>query len=234
VKRGPFDGLRVVDAGERVISADGPSELVLPAGGVDFSLSVSSFFQGNLFLLDPFLEEIRTALRAAREDLLGREEGRAGAFRAVDLYAGVGFMTRPLVELAAEAGGGDVTAVEIDPASFSSLSKNLSLWSSSGLPRGRAVRSSAESFFHSQKSFPPISLLLADPPRAGLSPEGRKGILRLAPPHVLLVSCDPATLARDLAALKARYAVTRLTLLDLFPQTHHVETVALLAARPIG
>ena len=62
----------------------------------------------------------------------------------------------------------------------------------------------------------------------------RKGILRLAPPRVLLVSCDPPTLARDLAALKARYAVTRLTLLDLFPQTHHVETAALLAARPIG
>ena len=62
----------------------------------------------------------------------------------------------------------------------------------------------------------------------------RRGILRLAPPHVLMVSCDPPTLARDLAALGERYAVARLTLLDLFPQTHHVETVALLAARPIG
>ena len=231
--RGPFDGLRIVDAGGRVVLADGPSELVLSAGGADFSVSVSSFFQGNLFLLDAFLEEIRTALRAAREDFLRREEG-TGAFRAVDLYAGVGFMTRPLLELAASAGGGEVTGVEIDPASFSSLSKNLSLWSSSGLPVARASRASAESFFHSQKSSPPVSLLLADPPRAGLSPEVRKGILRLAPPRVLLVSCDPPTLARDLAALKARYAVTRLTLLDLFPQTHHVETAALLAARPIG
>jgi 23S rRNA (uracil1939-C5)-methyltransferase len=49
-----------------------------------------------------------------------------------------------------------------------------------------------------------------------------------------MVSCDPPTLARDLAALRERYRVTRLTLLDLFPQTHHVETVALLAARRIG
>jgi 23S rRNA (uracil1939-C5)-methyltransferase len=234
VKRGPFDGLRIVDASGRIVSSDGPSELVVSAGGASFSVSVSSFFQGNLFLLDAFQEEIRSALRAAREDLPGREEGRAGAFRAVDLYAGVGFMTRPLLELAAEMGGGEVTAVEIDPASSPSLSKNLSLWSSSGLPRAAAVRASAESFFHSQKSPLPVSLLLADPPREGLSPEVRKGILRLAPPHVLMVSCDPPTLARDLAALKARYAVTRLTLLDLFPQTHHVETVALLAARPIG
>ncbi len=240
--KGPFDGFRVVDAGGRVVSADGPSELTLAAGGVTFEVSVSSFFQGNLFLLDSFLEEIRTALRAGREeeDFLRRKEGSGAPLRAVDLYAGVGFMTRALVELAAEwgrtgeSGGGEVTAVEIDSSSFDSLSKNLLSWSSSDLPLARAVRASAESFFHSKRSESPVSLLLADPPRAGLSPEVRKGILRLAPERLLMVSCDPPTLARDLAALKARYAVTRLTLLDLFPQTHHVETVALLAARPIG
>ncbi len=222
VNRGPFDGLRIVDAGGRVIGADGPSAMALSAGGASFDVSVSSFFQGNLFLLDAFLDEIRAAIRGLSPR------------RAVDLYAGVGFMTRPLLELAAEAGGGDVTAVEIDPSSFHSLSRNLQSWHSEGLPLARAVRASTESFFHSKKSDFPVSLLLADPPRAGLSPEVRQGILRLAPPHVLMVSCDPPTLARDLAALKKRYAVTRLTLLDLFPQTHHVETVALLAARPIG
>ena len=233
--KGPFDGLRVVDAGGRVVSADGPSDLTLRAGGAEFSLSVSSFFQGNLFLLDAFLEEIRAALRAGREDSLRREEREVGrSLQAVDLYAGVGFMTRPLLELAAGTGGGEVTAVEIDPSSSHSLSKNLQSWHQEGLPLASAVRASAESFFHSKKSESPVSLLLADPPRAGLSPDVRKGILRLAPPHVLMVSCDPPTLARDLAALRERYAVTRLTLLDLFPQTHHVETVALLTARPKG
>ena len=68
----------------------------------------------------------------------------------------------------------------------------------------------------------------------GLSPAVRAAILRLAPRHLLMVSCDPPTLARDLVALKARYAVERLTLLDLFPQTHHVETIALLARRKVG
>jgi 23S rRNA (uracil1939-C5)-methyltransferase len=222
VKRGPFDGFRVVDAGGRVVGSDGPSELVLDAGGAGFSVSVSSFFQGNLFLLDAFLDEIRAALRGLSPR------------RGVDLYAGVGFMTRPLLELAAEAGGGEVTAVEIDPASSNSLSKNLQSWHETGLPLALSIRASAESFFHSKKSESPVSLLLADPPRAGLSPEVRRGILRLAPAHVLMVSCDPPTLARDLAALRERYAVTRLTLLDLFPQTHHVETVALLARHPIG
>src|SRR5271169_3430269 len=150
--KGPFDGFRIVDAGGRVLAADGPTSLSIVAGGASFDVSVSSFFQGNLYLLDAFLEEIWTALRA----VLGREEGNgARASRAssrrgprfVDLYAGVGFLTRPLLELAAEKSGVvDITSVEIDPSSFSSLSKNLSLWSSSGLPFGRAVRTSAESF----------------------------------------------------------------------------------------
>jgi 23S rRNA (uracil1939-C5)-methyltransferase len=77
-------------------------------------------------------------------------------------------------------------------------------------------------------------VLVADPPRAGLSPGVRAGILRLLPPHLLMVSCDPPTFARDLSALNSRYTVERLTLLDLFPQTHHVETVALLARREVG
>jgi 23S rRNA (uracil1939-C5)-methyltransferase len=245
--KGPFDGLRVVDAGGRALLSDGPSSLLIVAGGASFDVSVSSFFQGNLYLLDAFLEEIRTALRAGEDSalraVLGKEEKGARPIRAVDLYAGVGFMTRPLIELAHEVGGGEVTSVEIDPSSSSSLSKNLSLWSSSGLPFARAVRSSAESFLSSlskQKSpnphspNSPIDVLVADPPRAGLSPAVRAGILRLLPRRLLMVSCDPPTLARDLAALKARYTVERLTLLDLFPQTHHVETVALLARRKVG
>jgi 23S rRNA (uracil1939-C5)-methyltransferase len=235
--RGPFDGLRIVATGGGVLLADGPSHLVLNAGGAAFEVAVSSFFQGNLFLLDAFLEEIRFALRAWDEDsalraVVRREQVGGRSLRAVDLYAGVGFMTRPLLELAAEEGGGEVTAVEIEPSAVHSLSKNLQTWHEDGFPLGRAVRATAETFLHSQKS--PVDLLLADPPRAGLSPAVRRQVLRLAPAGILMVSCDPPTLARDLAMLKGRYAVTRLTLLDLFPQTHHVETVALLAARPIG
>src|SRR5271169_4926603 len=108
--RGPFDGFRVVDAGGRVTAADGPASLTIVAGGASFDVSVSSFFQGNVYLLDAFLDEIRTALRV----VLRREEGqkRARPVRLVDLYAGVGFLTRPLLELAAEEGGAvDVTSV---------------------------------------------------------------------------------------------------------------------------
>jgi 23S rRNA (uracil1939-C5)-methyltransferase len=229
--RGPFDGFRVLDAGGRVTAADGPASLQIVAGDASFDVSVSSFFQGNRFLLDAFLGEIRAALRAERR----REEGKARPIRALDLYAGVGFLTRPLLELVREVGAGDVTSVEIDPSSSHSLSKNLSRWSAEGLPFARSVRASAEFFLQSQKSpDSPIDVLVADPPRAGLSPDVRDGILRLAPRRLLIVSCDPPTFARDLSALKSRYSVERLTLLDLFPQTHHVETVALLARREVG
>ena len=240
VKRGPFDGLRVVDGGGRVVSSDGPAALMLSAGGALFEVCVSSFFQGNLFLLDAFLDEIRTALRAGREDsalrtVLRKEERDPRPIRAIDLYAGVGFLTRPLLELARGAGGGEVMAVEIDESASHSLSKNLQSWGLEGLPLARAIRSTAESFLHSQKSAKsPIDVLVADPPRAGLSSSVRAGILRLSPRHLLMVSCDPPTFARDLSALKSRYAVERLTLLDLFPQTHHVETVALLTRRKVG
>ncbi len=95
IGRGPFDGLRVVDAGGRVLSCrTGRRRSSIVAGGASFDVSVSSFFQGNLYLLDAFLEEIRTALRAARgagnEDSAlravlrkGRGEGRQDSVRAV-------------------------------------------------------------------------------------------------------------------------------------------------------
>jgi 23S rRNA (uracil1939-C5)-methyltransferase len=231
--RGPFGGLRVVSAGGRVLLSDGPSSLSIVAGGASFDVSVSSFFQGNLFLLDAFLEEIRAALRAVREDYALRA---VRSIRAIDLYAGVGFLTRPLLELAADAGDAvDVTAVEVELSASDSLSKNLQSWSLEGLPPARAIRATAESFLHSQKPpDSPIDVLVADPPRAGLSPGVRAGILRLLPRRLLMVSCDPPTFARDLSALKSRYTLERLTLLDLFPQTHHVETVALLARRKVG
>jgi 23S rRNA (uracil1939-C5)-methyltransferase len=66
---------------------------------------------------------------------------------------------------------------------------------------------------------------LADPPRAGLGKMVAGSLARLAPPRITIVSCDPATLARDLAAL-GKYTIDHLTLVDLFPQTYHMEAIA--------
>jgi len=226
--RGPFDGLRVVDSDGRLLFEDGASALDLEAGGTTFRVSVSSFFQGNRFLLDPFLEEIRASLRAG----IPAGEGETRAFRALDLYAGVGFLTFPLLETARQRGG-DVIAVEMDPSSSSDLSTNLRRWDGGGPSRSRSVRSSAEAFLSSKGAAtgPGFEVVVADPPRAGLSPAARDGLVRLAPRSLVLVSCDPPTFARDLGALRPFYRLERLTLLDLFPGTHHVEAVALLVRR---
>ncbi len=221
--------MRVLSARGRVLLEDGPSSLDIVAGEVPFRVSVSSFFQGNRFLLDSFLEEIRAALDMA----LRREEGAHGPFRALDLYAGAGFLTRTLLEIAPRAEG-SVTAVEVDVSSSRDLSENLRRWEKEGFRGARSVRSTAEAFLGSKnlpKSVGSFDVVVADPPRAGLSPAVRRGMLSLQPKALLMVSCDPPTLARDLGALHETYSIERMTLLDLFPGTHHVETVALLSRR---
>jgi 23S rRNA (uracil1939-C5)-methyltransferase len=68
-------------------------------------------------------------------------------------------------------------------------------------------------------------VIYADPPRAGLGPEATRAILSIAPDRLTFVSCDPATLARDLKMLLPAYRIAKLTLVDLFPQTYHFEAV---------
>ena len=73
------------------------------------------------------------------------------------------------------------------------------------------------------------SCCVIDPPRVGLGKEGTQSMLSLGPRHILYMSCDPATLARDVAALVAdRYELKKLQVLDMFPQTSHIETLVLL------
>ena len=214
---GPLDGVRLVVSGRLAASA-GPSALRLEAGGAGFRVSVSSFFQANRFLLDAFAEEAREAAGSA---------ARGGTSRgALDLYAGAGFLTRPLLEA-----GFETEAVEADPSSSADLVANLAAWKAEGLAgAGRAVRTRVEE--HVARVRESRDVVFADPPREGLSPAVRKALLRIRPRALFLVSCDPATLSRDLAAFLPAYRVAALTLLDLFPGTHHVETLARLERRP--
>ncbi|MBL8114409.1 MAG: class I SAM-dependent RNA methyltransferase, partial [Acidobacteria bacterium] len=202
-----FDGARVSDSEGRVLAEDGPTTLSLPAGGAAFTVSVSSFFQGNRYLLDAFLNEV----------VLGFD-GVSSRGAAWDLYAGAGFLSWPLL-----ARGFRVTAVEPDGASSADLATNARAFGAAGFTRLATVRGTAESFL--AKARGPVDVSVADPPRAGLSPAVRAALLRLRPQALVLVSCDPATLARDVKALAARYEVADGALLDLFPITHHVETV---------
>jgi len=188
--------------GERIPgAADG--ELFYEACGVRYRVSHRSFFQVNRFLIEPLVE---CALEGA--------EGAEG----LDLYAGVGLFTVPLARKIPR-----VTAVESDGSAARDLEFNLA---AAGVA-AEAKRMQAEPYLEGLTKTP--DFVLADPPRAGLGKRVVHELTRLRPPLVHIVSCDPATLARDLAALcGAGYGIEGITLIDLFPQTYHMEAVARL------
>jgi 23S rRNA (uracil1939-C5)-methyltransferase len=166
---------------------------------------VQSFFQGNRYLL----------ARLARQTLAHVPEGEV-----IDLYAGVGLFA---VSLAA-AGRSSIVAVEGDRSSARDLENNAA-------PYGGAIdveHMSVENFLRQRSSRTPATVLL-DPPRTGLSREAVSGILALKPPRVVYVSCDLATVARDVKRFaEAGYELQGIEAFDLFPNTAHVETLVVL------
>ena len=136
---------------------------------------------------------------------------------AWDLYSGAGLFARAL-------NFENVTAVESEGSSADDLKKNLE-----GRPH-RVVRSSTLDFLRSRtKVQEKPELILVDPPRAGLGKEICTLLATVAAREIVYVSCDPATLARDLQSLlHSGYSVQKMNLVDLFPQTFHMETVTFL------
>lgn len=169
-----------------------------------FRVSGNSFFQVNRFLLEPLVE---AAVGAAAGD------------NALELYAGVG-----LFSLALGVRFRQVTAVESGSAAVRDLQFNLER---AGCAQVKAEKNTAEAYLERLEAAP--DFVLADPPRAGLGKRVVKRLAELRSRSVAIVSCDPATLARDLAALVAAgYHIEKMTLVDLFPQTYHLETVVRL------
>ena len=170
------------------------------AAGV-FRVSPRSFFQVNRFLVDKLVD-------AALPE--------SGGGMALDLYAGAGLFALPLTRRF-----DSVIAVE----SGSSAARDLEFNAARAGATVQVEQARVENFLSRLQATP--EFVLADPPRAGLGKEVVGNLLRLAPPRITIVSCDPATLARDLASLSG-YQIESLTLVDLFPQTYHLETIARL------
>jgi 23S rRNA (uracil1939-C5)-methyltransferase len=140
---------------------------------------------------------------------------------ALDLFCGVGLFTLPLTKCFQR-----VVGVESNPAAVRDLQFNLT----ANARRAEIRNSGVDDFL--RKSAEPPQLVIMDPPRAGLTSESLSRLIRLRPERITYVSCEPSTLARDLAALStSAYAVKEVHLFDLFPQTFHIETVVKLARR---
>jgi 23S rRNA (uracil1939-C5)-methyltransferase len=194
------------------LAADDARERFRHLAGERYRFDADCFFQINHALLEPLLAE-------ALKDISGET--------ALDLYCGVGLFTLPLARRFAR-----VNAVEGNAAAtrFARLNLADAALTNAAVHTARV----GEWLAAHARQLAPVDFLLLDPPRAGAEPEALAAILVLNPRHIAYVSCDPATLARDLRALfDAGYTLDSLRAFDMFPQTHHVETVVHLTAAAV-
>ncbi|MFZ0063001.1 MAG: class I SAM-dependent RNA methyltransferase [Pyrinomonadaceae bacterium] len=175
--------------------------------GDTYRFSAAGFFQINHELLEPIIEE---AIGAATGDL------------AVDLYCGVGLFTLPLARRFQR-----VVGIESSRTATEFARENLT---SANLTNGRIATARVGDWLkENAASLGKVDFLLLDPPRTGAENKDIQGTLSVRPSQISYVSCDPATLARDLKKLiAAGYKLHSIKAFDMFPQTHHVETVVRL------
>jgi 23S rRNA (uracil1939-C5)-methyltransferase len=174
--------------------------------GVRLRRHARAFFQGNRYLLDDLVSAVMAACAPGL---------------VIDLYAGVGLFGLCL----AATGRHQVIAVEGHDASADDLRANAG-------PLGDAIRverASVERFVGARRRLGPFTLVL-DPPRTGMTRDAAAGAIALKAARVVFVSCDVATLARDLRRfLDAGYRLDSIQGFDLFPNTAHVEALAVLS-----
>jgi 23S rRNA (uracil1939-C5)-methyltransferase len=167
-----------------------------------FRVRGGSFFQVNRHLIDELVTIVTS--------------GRSGEL-ALDLYAGVGLFATALA-----ASFRHTIAVESSQRSASDLKYNIP-------PNVKVVRSTVDEYLAAKAAKLRPDLVIADPPRGGLGERVTRSLLGLRAPCLTYVSCDPATLARDLLQLTAGgYRIEQAHLVDLFPQTYHIESVVQL------
>jgi 23S rRNA (uracil1939-C5)-methyltransferase len=188
----------------------GEERITLPLDGISYSVSPRAFFQANWRMNLAMVRRVGAIL----ENL-----GVSAGARLLDLYAGAGNFALPL-----SAGVGEVVAVEGEARSFKELRRNVA---DNGIGNVRIVRSSVETFRPEGR----FDALVLDPPRAGLSERSLSRVREAAAGKILYVSCNPSTLARDVRSLSDRYDLASLEMHDFFPNTHHVEALAVLIAR---
>ncbi|HUC52786.1 MAG TPA: 23S rRNA (uracil(1939)-C(5))-methyltransferase RlmD [Candidatus Cybelea sp.] len=214
-----IESLLLLDQKKNRFELTGPGYLTQEAGGYTFRVSHLSFFQVNRFLI---------------EDLLKTVTANAQGALALDLYSGVGFFTLPLAKTFQR-----VVSVDANLAATRDLYANAEIAGVTIVSHNEH----AEEFLEKTDEKPEFVVL--DPPRAGLGAEAAAKLAELGAREIVYLSCDPSTLARDLAVLtdsprkpkeitgpSMRYEITEMHLFDLFPQTFHIETLVRLRRAP--
>lgn len=204
--------LRAHDAGA-VCDASQPIHITV--GRHTYRTGGRAFFLVNTAAAALLVDEVLRAL-----DLRGDE-------RVLDLYCGVGLFTAPIAQAAAVVAGVESSIEACEEARYN-LRDCLADASIMAMDAGEALRTPALR----EKQWDAVVL---DPPRAGVEYATLLDLIALESPKLVYVACDPGTLARDARLLCAKgYSLLNVQPLDMFPQTHHVETVAVFTLRPAG
>ncbi len=200
-----FEGVRVAPGEGPALVERGDRWLGLTVGGRTHTVSVDTFFQGNRFLVSALSAGVAGA---ASTDTRGS---------ALDAFGGAGLFAGPLL-----SAGYRVHSVEADPGAVADARRTRESWPDrdrweiAGVPVEQFLEDTDDRF----------DCVVADPPRAGLGPNLASSLARCAAGRLIYVSCDPATLARDLTAILAEgFAIRHAALYDLFPFTHRVEAM---------
>ncbi|HEV8308304.1 MAG TPA: 23S rRNA (uracil(1939)-C(5))-methyltransferase RlmD [Methylomirabilota bacterium] len=183
-------------------------------GGLDFSISANSFFQTNT----PQAERLFSVV-AEYAALTGREV-------VFDLYSGTGAISLLLARQARAVYG-----IEVVPAAIDDATRNAT---ANGIGNCTFLAGEVRDVLPDLvRQGIRAHVVVADPPRAGFHPKALRAVLALAPERIVYVSCNPATLARDLGIVRAGgYRITAVQPLDMFPHTPHIEVVARLERAP--
>lgn len=197
-------GFPAVAYNESLVSV--AAHTTLDLNGMTYMVSPWTFFQAHWDLNRQVVGHVAELLPL---------EGKV----VLDLYAGAGNFSLPIARRAAE-----VTAVEEHSRAVEDGVRNAK---ANGIKNCKFVQSSAEKFKIQKK----YDVVILDPPRPGLASEVAKRVLDTAPGAVIYISCNPATLARDIKKLKAKYDLKSVSQIDFFPNTYHIEAVALLLLR---
>ena len=199
-------GAALVPADVVVVGASGDACVHETVAGRTFRVSAGSFFQPG--------PVAAAGLVAAVADAVTAPEGASG--QVVDAYAGVGLFASVLGSRL----GSRVTAIESDRSAVADARVNLADVDAQVAPVD-------VDRWHPRRGSPAVDVMVADPPRPGLSRPGVSAVVAARPARLVLVSCDPASLGRDTALLRqAGYHLSSVALVDAFPHTFHVETVA--------
>jgi 23S rRNA (uracil1939-C5)-methyltransferase len=187
----------------RTLARWGAPSLTYRVAQTDYRVDHGAFFQVNRWLIDKMVDRVVA--------------GYEGAL-AWDLFAGVGLFARQLTNSFERV-------VAVESASTSTLALGANLKGT----RGGSVAAFTLDFLRANTNGPHPNLVVVDPPRTGLDDEINRLLIATAAPQIVYVSCDPATLARDLRALAGGgYEIESVALTDLFPQTFHLETIVRL------